>query len=95
MKRKNEEIERKAEEIIGKWWIKKHLSETDEKLKKEMCKISKTAWYDFVNKNFEIKNNMLGLKRDIYFNLIKFLNSSILKKVWVNFFFLIFYLCFL
>jgi hypothetical protein len=27
---------------------------------------------------------MLGLHRDVYFSFVKFLNSSILRKVWLN-----------
>jgi hypothetical protein len=35
----------------------------------------------FVIKDFEIKNGVLGLDRDCYLSVIKFLNSSILRKV--------------
>jgi hypothetical protein len=31
--------------------------------------------------NFEIGNGMLGLDRDCYLSIIKFLDSSILRKV--------------
>jgi hypothetical protein len=27
---------------------------------------------------------MLGLERDVYLNIVKFLHSSILRKVWSN-----------
>jgi hypothetical protein len=30
---------------------------------------------------------VLGLNRDVYLNIVKFLDSSILRKVWVNVFF--------
>jgi hypothetical protein len=53
----------------------------DEKLKKEIYRISKTAWHDFVGESFEVENGVLGLERDIYLSIIKFLNSSILRKV--------------
>jgi hypothetical protein len=32
-------------------------------------------------KNFEIENGVLGLKRDVYLSIVKFLDSSILRKV--------------
>jgi hypothetical protein len=34
-----------------------------------------------VFENFEIENGILGSKRDIYLSIVKFLNSSILRKV--------------
>jgi hypothetical protein len=34
-----------------------------------------------VFEDFEIENGMLGLHRDVYFSFVKFLNSSILRKV--------------
>jgi hypothetical protein len=34
-----------------------------------------------VSKVFEIENGMLGLERDVYLSVVKFLDSSILKKV--------------
>jgi hypothetical protein len=37
-----------------------------------------------VLKNFEIENGVLGLERDVYLSIIKFLDSSILRKVWVS-----------
>jgi hypothetical protein len=37
-----------------------------------------------VFKDFEIENGVLGLERDIYLSIIKFLDSSILRKVQVN-----------
>jgi hypothetical protein len=37
---------------------------------------------------------VLKLDRDCYLSIVKFLDSSTLRKVWINiFFFLIFYLC--
>jgi hypothetical protein len=41
-----------------------------------------------VSKDFEIKNGVLGLERDIYLNIVKFLPSSIVRKVSVNIFIL-------
>jgi hypothetical protein len=35
----------------------------------------------FVFKDFEVENGMLGLGRDIYLSFVKFLDSSILRKV--------------
>jgi hypothetical protein len=32
-------------------------------------------------KDFEIDNGVLGLERDIYLSIVKFLHSSILRKV--------------
>jgi hypothetical protein len=32
----------------------------------------------------------LGLERDVHLSIVKFLDPSILRKVWVNIFFLIF-----
>jgi hypothetical protein len=34
-----------------------------------------------VFKDFNIENGILGLERDIYLNIVKFLDSSILRKV--------------
>jgi hypothetical protein len=34
-----------------------------------------------VFKDFKIENGVLGLKRDTYLSIVKFLNSSILRKV--------------
>jgi hypothetical protein len=50
-------------------------------LKKEIYRISKTAWPGFVGEGFEIENGVLGLERDIYLSIVKFLDSSILRKV--------------
>jgi hypothetical protein len=32
-------------------------------------------------KGFEIENGVLGLERDVYLSIVKFLDSSILRKV--------------
>jgi hypothetical protein len=61
--------------------LKKNLIEVDEKMKKEIYKIKKMAWGDFVGENFEVKNGVLGLERDMYLSIVKFLDSSILRKV--------------
>jgi hypothetical protein len=34
-----------------------------------------------VFKDFEVENGVLGLERDMYLSIIKFLDSSILRKV--------------
>jgi hypothetical protein len=34
-----------------------------------------------VLKGFEVKNGVLGLERDVYLSIVKFLDSSILRKV--------------
>jgi hypothetical protein len=38
----------------------------------------------FVVEDFEIKNGVLGLDRDVYLSIVKFLHSSIIRKVWLN-----------
>jgi hypothetical protein len=35
----------------------------------------------------------LGLERDIYLSIVKFLDSSILRKVWIKIFFFKFSIC--
>jgi hypothetical protein len=35
----------------------------------------------FVFDDFEIENGVLGLKRDVYLSIVKFLDSPIVKKV--------------
>jgi hypothetical protein len=35
----------------------------------------------FVDDGFEVENGVLGLERDIYLSIVKFLDSSILRKV--------------
>jgi hypothetical protein len=39
-----------------------------------------------VFKDFEVENGMLGLEWDVYLNIVKFLDSLILRKVWINMF---------
>jgi hypothetical protein len=34
-----------------------------------------------VVEDFEIENGVLGLDRDVYLSIVKFLNSSIVRKV--------------
>jgi hypothetical protein len=34
-----------------------------------------------VSRDFELENGVLGLERDIYLSIVKFLDSSILTKV--------------
>jgi hypothetical protein len=47
-----------------------------------------------VVKDFEVKNGVLGLERDVYLSIVKCIDSSILRKVCINnfLFHLIFYL---
>jgi hypothetical protein len=40
-----------------------------------------------VSKDYEVENGIIGLDRDIYLSIVKFLDSSILRKVRVNIFF--------
>jgi hypothetical protein len=44
-----------------------------------------------VLKRFEVKNGVLGLDRDIYLSIVKFLNSSTVRKV-NKYFILLFFL---
>jgi hypothetical protein len=39
-----------------------------------------------VGEDFEVLNGILGLERDVYLSVVKFLDSSILRKVLVNIF---------
>jgi aspartate carbamoyltransferase catalytic subunit len=74
IKKKDEEMKRKEEEFNE---YKKHSAETDKKLKKEICSI----WPDFVGRGFEVENGVLGLEQNVYFSIVKFLGSHILRKV--------------
>jgi hypothetical protein len=40
----------------------------------------------FAVEGFEVENGVLGLDRDAYLSLVKFLDSSIVRKVWVSIF---------
>jgi hypothetical protein len=47
-----------------------------------------------VFEDFEIENGVLGLEWDVYLSVIKFLDSLILRKVWVNVFcFFLIFIC--
>jgi hypothetical protein len=35
----------------------------------------------FVIRDFLVENGVLGLERDVYLNIVRFLDSSILRKV--------------
>jgi hypothetical protein len=35
----------------------------------------------FVAKDFEVPNGILGLERDVYLSVVKFLSSSIVRRV--------------
>jgi DNA repair exonuclease SbcCD ATPase subunit len=78
IKEKDEEIKRKDEEIKRK---DEEINENNSKLKKEIYRVSKTAWDDYVGEDFEIENGVLGLERDVYLSMVKFLNSHTLRKV--------------
>jgi hypothetical protein len=44
--------------------------------------MSRSEFREFVVfNNFEIKNGVLGLERDVYLSIVKFLDSSILRRV--------------
>jgi hypothetical protein len=43
-----------------------------------------------VLENFEVKNGVLGLDRDTLLSIVKFLDSSTIKKVRVNILFIFF-----
>jgi hypothetical protein len=53
----------------------------------EMLKADECLWnsYQFkeiiVFEDFEVENGLLGSKRDVYLSIVKFLDSSILRKV--------------
>jgi hypothetical protein len=52
----------------------------------EMLKANECLWsYRFkeiiVVENFEVENGLLGLDRDFYLSIVKFLDSSIVRKV--------------
>jgi hypothetical protein len=70
--------------------LEKNIAKTDEKLRKEIYRISKTAWHDFVGEGFEIENGVLGLERDVYLSIVKFLNSHTLRKYLFIFLFVFF-----
>jgi hypothetical protein len=45
-----------------------------------------------VSDYFKIKNGVLGLERDVYLSIVKFLDSSILRKVFKIFLNFLFFL---
>jgi hypothetical protein len=50
-----------------------------------MSKAEQCLWNSLneivVFEDFEIKNGLLGSERDVYLSIVKFLDSSILRKV--------------
>jgi hypothetical protein len=48
-----------------------------------------------VVEDFEVENGALGLERDIYLSIVKFLDSSTVRKVYLNIFSLLNFLFFL
>jgi hypothetical protein len=61
--------------------LKKNLIEVDKKMKREIYMIKKIIWDDFIGEGFDFENGVLGLERDIYLSIVKFLDSSLLIKV--------------
>jgi hypothetical protein len=54
--------------------------------KKKRCKISQRMIKVllkkiFVAEDFEVLNGILGLERDVYLSIVKFLSSSVVRKV--------------
>jgi hypothetical protein len=45
----------------------------------------------FTIKDFEVSNGVLGLERDIYLSIVKFLDSSIVRKVSKYFIYFIYF----
>jgi hypothetical protein len=41
----------------------------------------KNKFKKIVIKDFEVENGVLGLDRDVYLSIVKFLDSSIVRKV--------------
>jgi hypothetical protein len=37
-----------------------------------------------VSKDFEVENGVLGLERDTFLSIVRFINSSVLREVWLN-----------
>jgi hypothetical protein len=37
-----------------------------------------------VCESFQVENGVLGLERDVYLSIVKFLDSPIVRKVWVS-----------
>jgi hypothetical protein len=58
-----------------------NLVEADERIRKEIHKIINMAWDDFLGGDYEVENGVLGLGRDVYLSLVKFLNSSTVREV--------------
>jgi hypothetical protein len=55
--------------------------------RKKNCKnLQRRMYKEILVENFEISNGILGLDRDCYLRFVKFLDSSILRKVCVNIF---------
>jgi hypothetical protein len=50
-----------------------------------MLNADECFWSQFkeiiVVKDFDVENGLLGLEQDVYLNIVKFLNSSIVKRV--------------
>jgi hypothetical protein len=75
-KEKDEEIKRKVEEIKSLMEEKNEIKRRD-----EIYRINKAVWFDFVGEGFKVENGVLGLERDVYLSIVKFLDSSVLRKV--------------
>jgi hypothetical protein len=44
---------------------------------------AKSSWNEMLNvvQDLEVKNGLLGLEQNIYLSIVKFLNSSIVRRV--------------
>jgi hypothetical protein len=65
----------------------------------EMLKANECLWsYLFkeiiVVQDLDVENGLLGLDRDVYLSIVKFLNSSIVRRVCLNIFILFIFLYF-
>jgi hypothetical protein len=68
-------------------------SSWDEMLKADECLWSYLLKEIVVVQDFEVENGLLGLDRDVYLSIVKFLDSFILRKVLLNIFFFLNFLC--
>jgi hypothetical protein len=55
---------------------------TNEKIRKEIDEMTnKLRWHDYAGENFDVTNGVMGLDRDVYLSIVKFLDSSTVRKV--------------
>jgi predicted nuclease with TOPRIM domain len=86
IKKKNEEIKKKDEEINNLENDLKEMREENCKLKENFMEIdgnmNSCGFKEIiVFKDFSVENGVLGLERDVYLSIVKFLDSTILRKV--------------